>query len=51
MAKEKIFPQFCSILTNLSSSKIDLIRFEAVKLTCTIFDFKGEFCEFYIFLK
>ncbi|CAK5116379.1 unnamed protein product [Meloidogyne enterolobii] len=44
MAKEKIFPQFCAILTNLASSKIDLIRFEAVKLICTIFDFKGEFC-------
>uniref|UniRef100_A0A915N901 Neurochondrin-like protein n=1 Tax=Meloidogyne javanica TaxID=6303 RepID=A0A915N901_MELJA len=44
MAKGKIFPQFCIILTNLASSKIDLIRFEAVKLICTIFDFKGEFC-------
>uniref|UniRef100_A0A915N0J9 Uncharacterized protein n=1 Tax=Meloidogyne javanica TaxID=6303 RepID=A0A915N0J9_MELJA len=43
MAKDKVFPQFCSILTNLASSKIDLIRFEAVKLICTIFDFKGEF--------
>uniref|UniRef100_A0A915NT35 Uncharacterized protein n=1 Tax=Meloidogyne floridensis TaxID=298350 RepID=A0A915NT35_9BILA len=44
MAKDKVFPQFCSILTNLASSKIDLIRFEAIKIISTIFDFKGEFC-------
>uniref|UniRef100_A0A1I8BSN5 TTI1 C-terminal TPR domain-containing protein n=1 Tax=Meloidogyne hapla TaxID=6305 RepID=A0A1I8BSN5_MELHA len=44
MAKEKIFPQFCLILTNLASSKIDSIRFEAVRLISVIFADKGEFC-------